>query len=124
VKHRNRVISGKEDQMLKRVSAFALFLGIAAAATAPALSEMRLTPDEVRTRASHATGSQIGSSGLAGVQTTVLYGDPAKEGFYTILLYVPAHTTIQAHSHRDNRMAAVLSGTGTSDMGRSSTRSG
>lgn len=45
------------------------------------------------------------------MQTTVLYGDPSKAGFYTILLYVPAHTTIQAHSHRDNRIATVLSGT-------------
>ena len=27
------------------------------------------------------------------------------------MLYVPAHTTIQAHSHRDDRMATVVSGT-------------
>jgi quercetin dioxygenase-like cupin family protein len=31
-------------------------------------------------------------------------------GFYAILLFVPAHTTIQAHSHRDDRVAAVVSG--------------
>jgi quercetin dioxygenase-like cupin family protein len=40
----------------------------------------------------------------------VLYGDPSKAGFYSILLFVPANTTIQAHSHRDNRMATVVSG--------------
>jgi uncharacterized RmlC-like cupin family protein len=40
----------------------------------------------------------------------VLFGDPAKSGFYSILLFVPAHTTIQAHSHRDDRMATVVSG--------------
>jgi quercetin dioxygenase-like cupin family protein len=40
----------------------------------------------------------------------VLYGDPAKAGAYTILLFVPDHTTIQAHSHRDDRMAVVVSG--------------
>jgi hypothetical protein len=34
------------------------------------------------------------------------------EGFYSILLFVPAHTTIQGHSHRDDRMATVVSGAG------------
>jgi len=97
--------------MLRRIAAFALFFSVAAASTVPTLPQMRLTPDEVTARAAHVTGNQVGSSGVAGVQTTVLYGDPLKEGFYTILIYVPAHTTIQAHSHRDNRMAAVLSGT-------------
>lgn len=32
-------------------------------------------------------------------------------GFYTIILSVPAHTTIPAHSHRDDWMATVVSGT-------------
>jgi hypothetical protein len=31
-------------------------------------------------------------------------------GYYSILLSVPAHTTIQAHSHRDDRVAVVVSG--------------
>jgi hypothetical protein len=58
------------------------------------------------------TGSdQIGSSGLAGVSTKVLFGDPSNPGFYTIVLFAPAHTTIPAHSHRDDRMPAVVSGT-------------
>jgi uncharacterized RmlC-like cupin family protein len=70
---------------------------------------MRLTPDEVR---ANQTGSeQIGSSGLAGVSTKVIHGDPSKSGFYTIVLSVPARTTIQAHTHRDDRMAVVVSGT-------------
>src|SRR5438105_10610642 len=38
----------------------------------------------------------IGSSKLAGVHTKVLFGEPAKAGFYSILLFVPPHTTIQA----------------------------
>jgi pimeloyl-ACP methyl ester carboxylesterase/uncharacterized RmlC-like cupin family protein len=77
-------------------------------AAAPSiLTEMRLTPDEVR---ANQTGSeQIGSSQLAGVSTKVLTGDPS--GFYTIVLSVPANTTIPAHSHRDDRMATVVSGT-------------
>src|SRR5262245_541850 len=74
-----------------------------------ALPEMRLTPDEVR---ANQTGTeQIGSSFLAGVSTKVLAGDPSKPGFYTIILSVPANTTIPAHSHRDDRMATVVSGT-------------
>jgi len=97
--------------MLRRIAAFVLFIGVAATSTAPTLPQMRLTPDEVTARVTHVTGNQVGSSGLPGVQTTALYGDASKEGFYTILIYVPAHTTIQAHSHRDNRIAVVLSGT-------------
>jgi len=70
---------------------------------------MRLTPDEVR---ANQTGTeQVGSSFLSGVSTTVLAGDPSKPGFYTIVLSVPPNTSIPAHSHRDNRMATVVSGT-------------
>ena len=94
--------------MVKRFVIAALSLVAASAAIAQSLPEMRMTPAEIR--ASALDSNQIGSSGLAGVHTKVLFGDPAKEGFYTILLFVPAHTTIQAHSHRDNRMAAVVSG--------------
>jgi hypothetical protein len=72
------------------------------------LSEMRMTPSEIS--ASRLDGNQIGSSGVAGIHTKVLFGDPTKAVFYSILLFVPAHTTIQAHSHRDDRMATVVSG--------------
>src|SRR4051812_5239494 len=73
------------------------------------LAQLRLTPDEVR--ANQTGTNQIGSSFLAGVSTKVLVGDPSKPGFYTIILSVPANTTIQAHSHRDDRIATVVSGT-------------
>jgi pimeloyl-ACP methyl ester carboxylesterase len=79
------------------------------ASTSSALPEMRLTPTEIR--ANQGGGGQIGSSFLAGVSTKVLAGDPSKAGFYTIVLSVPANTTIPAHSHRDNRIATVVSGT-------------
>jgi quercetin dioxygenase-like cupin family protein len=78
------------------------------AASAQSLPEMRMTPSEIR--ASALDNNQIGSSGLPGVHTKVIFGDPSKAGFYTILLFVPAHTTIQAHSHRDDRLATVVSG--------------
>jgi pimeloyl-ACP methyl ester carboxylesterase len=51
-----------------------------------------------------------GTSGVAGIQTIVLSGDPAKAGPYAIQLKVPAHTNIAAHTHRDNRFAMVVSG--------------
>jgi pimeloyl-ACP methyl ester carboxylesterase/uncharacterized RmlC-like cupin family protein len=52
-----------------------------------------------------------GSSGVVGIQTVVLKGDPNESGIYTIMLRVPAHTKIAAHSHRDDRVATVVSGT-------------
>jgi hypothetical protein len=77
--------------------------------TNPAMPEIRLTPLEAL--GARAASSQPDRSGLEGVRTTILFGDPSKPGMYSILLYVPAHTTIPAHSHRDNRMATVIIGT-------------
>jgi quercetin dioxygenase-like cupin family protein len=70
---------------------------------------VRLTPAEIDARVH--TGPGAGSSGVVGIQTVVLKGDPTKSGMYTILLRVPAHTTIQAHTHPDDRVATVVSGT-------------
>jgi hypothetical protein len=78
------------------------------AATTARMQEMRLTPDEIA-KIPFDSG-QTGSSNLAAVKTKILQGDPSKSDFYTILLFVPAHTTIAAHSHRDDRMAVVVSG--------------
>jgi pimeloyl-ACP methyl ester carboxylesterase/quercetin dioxygenase-like cupin family protein len=52
----------------------------------------------------------VGTSGVGGIETIVLSGDPAKAGPYAIELKIPAHTHIAAHSHRDNRLAMVVSG--------------
>jgi hypothetical protein len=94
--------------MLKRIAFVVCFLAGACASTSSSLPEMRMTPAEVRSGGS--SESQIGSSKLAGVHTKVLFRDPAKAGFYSIPLFVPAHTTIQADSHRDDRMTTVVSG--------------
>jgi pimeloyl-ACP methyl ester carboxylesterase/quercetin dioxygenase-like cupin family protein len=51
-----------------------------------------------------------GSSGVSGIETIVLKGNPDQAGVYTIMLRVPAHTRIAAHSHRDDRVATVVSG--------------
>ena len=94
--------------MVKRFVITALSLVAASVATAQSLPEMRMTPAEIQ--GSALDSNQIGSSGLPGVHTKVVFGDPSKVGFYTILLFVPAHTTIQAHTHRDDRVAVVVSG--------------
>src|SRR4030095_7745726 len=97
-----------ENPILKRYLLVMPFLLSTASVGAQSLPEMRMTPEEIR--ATQQGSDQIGSSGLPGVHTKVLAGDPTRPGFYTILLFVPAHTTIQAHSHRDDRMATVVSG--------------
>ena len=93
---------------MKKLFALAILVSTCNA-TAPSISELRMTPTEITS--GDKGDSQIGSAKLAGVHTKILAGDPATAGFYSILLFVPAHTTIQAHSHRDDRMATVVSGT-------------
>lgn len=68
----------------------------------------RLTPKEIASLAP--TGAGAGTSGLAGIQTRVLKGDPSKGGLYTIELRVPANTRIEAHTHPDDRIVTVVSG--------------
>lgn len=69
----------------------------------------RLTPTEID--AVSPSGAGAGTSGLSGIQTRVLKGDPNKAGLYTIQLTVPANTKIEAHTHPDDRVATVISGT-------------
>jgi pimeloyl-ACP methyl ester carboxylesterase/uncharacterized RmlC-like cupin family protein len=71
--------------------------------------EKRLTPAEYEFPGHGNPGT--GSSGIGGIETVVLKGDPNKAGVYTIMLRVPAHTKIAAHSHQDDRIATVISGT-------------
>lgn len=68
-----------------------------------------LTADEIAAMPAIAGGP--GTSGMGGIRTTLLTGDPSKAGAYTIALRVPANTRIAAHSHRDDRAATVVSGT-------------
>src|SRR5438552_3718559 len=94
--------------MRRRMWFALIFLVTPSASTTSSLPKMRMTPTEVL--GGEVGDSQIGSSKLAGVHTKILFGEPAKAGFYSILLFVPSHTTIQSHSHRDDRMATVVSG--------------
>jgi pimeloyl-ACP methyl ester carboxylesterase/quercetin dioxygenase-like cupin family protein len=71
--------------------------------------EKRVTPSEFKFPPQGNPGT--GSSGVSGIQTVVLKGDPNENGVYTIMLRVPPHTQIAAHSHGDDRVATVVSGT-------------
>ena len=84
-----------------------LLVTVTYAAPLPA-PQLRLTPTEVDSMQAHDSGA--GTSGVAGIRTTVIAGDPTRGGPYTIRLSVPANTKIQAHTHRDDRTATVVSG--------------
>jgi uncharacterized RmlC-like cupin family protein len=70
--------------------------------------QLRITPAEVKWPS--ANGAAAGTSGVSGTQTVVLKGDPTKPGLYTLLLRLGPNTKIQAHSHKDDRVATVVSG--------------
>ena len=90
-----------------------VYLGISlvvSASTGAAQSaQLRLTPTEIA--AAVKGGAGAGTSGVAGIRTTTLSGNPSAAGPYTIEIRVPAHTQIAAHTHRDDRSAVVVSGT-------------
>ena len=90
--------------------ALAAAMFAAAAAWAASSAEgVRLTPANIASLPS--TGAGAGTSGVEGIRTTVLTGDPSTAGPYTIALRVPANTRIAAHRHRDERSAVVVAGT-------------
>jgi pimeloyl-ACP methyl ester carboxylesterase/quercetin dioxygenase-like cupin family protein len=78
----------------------------ASSATSPGL---RLTASEIESLPP--TGSSTGTSGVSGIRTRVLTGNPGQSGPYTIQLSVPANTRIEAHDHPDDRLVSVISGT-------------
>jgi pimeloyl-ACP methyl ester carboxylesterase/quercetin dioxygenase-like cupin family protein len=92
-----------EEQPQATVAAIRAFLQAGAG-----LAQSRLTRVEVDALARGGAGA--GTSGLRGVQTTVLAGNPDAPGPYAIEIRVPAHTRIASHSHRDDRTALVISG--------------
>jgi quercetin dioxygenase-like cupin family protein len=72
-------------------------------------SEIRISPKEFAWPAG--AGPSVGTSLRREVETMVLKGDPSKPGLYTILLRIAPNTRIQPHSHPDDRIATVVSGT-------------
>jgi len=71
--------------------------------------EVRIAPAEYKFPPRGNPGT--GSSGVSGIETIVLKGNPDQSGIYTIMLRIPPHTHIAAHSHGDDRVATVISGT-------------
>lgn len=91
---------------------FLVALAIVAVTMAAALAQgggatMRL--EDVPWPSAQAGGA--GTSGAGGIETVVLKGDPTKAGLYTLMLRVAGNVRIQAHSHRDDRVATVVRGT-------------
>jgi len=103
-------------QIFSGVIRYWLIAGLMVAATVvPAIGQGRLggpatiKPEEIPWPSAQAGGA--GTSGVVGIETVVLKGDPTKPGLYVLALRAPANTTIQAHSHKDDRVATVLQGT-------------
>lgn len=84
-----------------------LVLALAASADTGG-EQTRLSPAEIAGMGKGGAGP--GTSGIQGIRTTVLSGDPTRPGPYTIEIRVPPHTRIAAHTHRDGRSAVVVSG--------------
>jgi uncharacterized RmlC-like cupin family protein len=93
----------------KIIPAFALIVLFQAVMAQTIDSRLRLTTADIE--ALPKTESKAGTSGVGGIETRVLKGDPQKAGLYTIQLTVPANTKIEAHTHVDDRVATVISGT-------------
>lgn len=94
---------------MKRAIRLIVIVVAGTALGAQGAGEQRITPSEVKWPAPTAGG--VGTSGVSGTQTVVLKGDPTKPGLYTLLLRVGPNTRIEAHSHPDDRVATVISGT-------------
>jgi quercetin dioxygenase-like cupin family protein len=90
------------------VAATALLLVAFAGAASAQERLLRLTPAEIAAMSQGGAGA--GTSGVAGIRTVILYGDPTKAGPYTIALHAPPNVRIAAHSHRDDRTAVVVAG--------------
>jgi quercetin dioxygenase-like cupin family protein len=96
--------------MSNRLVGLIVLAAVTAAASAGlSAPEIRLTPADADSLPSHEAGA--GTSGVTGIRTTVVAGDPTASAPYTIRLIVPSNTRIQAHTHRDDRHAVVVAGT-------------
>lgn len=83
-------------------------LGAVQTVVAETKQPVLLSPTEQQAIERNVPGA--GSSGVTGIRSAVLTGNPLAAGPYTIRLTVPANTRIEAHSHRDDRVITVVSG--------------
>lgn len=98
-----------EEQPAATVASIHDFLeGHPAAAREGHLGQTVLSLDQTQTMP--LSGAGAGTSGISGIRTVLLYGDPAKPGPYVLEIHVPPNTVIAPHTHRDDRFATVISG--------------
>jgi quercetin dioxygenase-like cupin family protein len=86
-----------------------IFITLAVSRVSAQSGGVIVTPNEVKWPP--AAAGAVGTSGVAGIQTVVLKGDPSKPGLYTLLLRLGPNQKIESHSHPDDRVAVVVSGT-------------
>jgi hypothetical protein len=82
--------------------------GFVATVASAQMTPTRLSPVEIAQIA--VIESAVGTSGVRGIETRILAGDPKKTGPYTISIQVPPNTHIAAHAHRDDRSGVVAAG--------------
>ena len=113
VKAWNVVAGGGIMRLMKTLALTVITVGIVLALATVRIGAqngaMIVTPGEVKWPP--ATAGAVGTSGVAGIQTVVLKGDPNKAGLYTLLLRLGPNQKIEAHAHPDDRVAVVVSGT-------------
>lgn len=85
------------------------YAGLAVAQGVDDSTLIRLTPREYLDM--ETIKDRAGTPGLPPLESRMLKGDPTRLGLYTILLKIPAHTRVAAHSHPDERVATVVDGT-------------
>ena len=95
--------------LTRQVAPAVVVLVLAGGALTAQSEQQRLTPAEVPWPTGRS--SLIGTSGVSGIQTVTLKGNPSQPGLYTLLLRVGPNTRIEAHAHPDDRVATVISGT-------------
>ncbi|MBI2186966.1 MAG: cupin domain-containing protein [Acidobacteria bacterium] len=94
---------------LRRIAVTAAIAAVIVVTVGAQGGRMTMRPEEVPWPAAQAGGA--GTSGAGGIETVVVKGDPTRPGLYTLMLRVAPNVRIQAHSHRDDRIATVVKGT-------------
>lgn len=74
-------------------------------------ARVRLTPTEYLALPGIEDRANANAAGAERMESRILKGDPSRLGLYTILLKVPPHTRIAAHTHPDERIGTVIAGT-------------
>src|SRR6266446_7085129 len=97
------------EEIMKTLFKTALTIAAIASVIHAQEGQLRLSPSDINALTSVNAGA--GTSGVSGIQTRTLKGDATKPGIYTIQLTIPANVRIQAHTHPDDRVATVISGT-------------